>query len=289
MMMTFSHKRIRYGKKSFIMIQSSHNGGWFMEKVKHIFTHKADKSQIPTTDILGVNIADINMTQLMAFTVENLEKLKGDYLCVSNVHTTVTAYEQEQYRQIQNSGIMAIPDGNPLAVVGRRRGGKNIERITGLAYMKAVFAISREKHYRHFFYGSTQNTLDKMCENLKREYPYLNIAGTYSPPFRELTEKENNEVVALLNNANADFIWIGLGAIKQEVFMWEHQGTVNGFMIGVGAGFDYLAGNIKRAPEFMQRHSLEWLFRLFQEPKRLFKRYLYTNTKFLWHIFIKRK
>ena len=253
------------------------------------FTHKTDKSQITTTEILGVNIADINLRQLTDFTTENLENLKGDYLCVANVHTTITAYENEFYRTVQNSGIMAIPDGNPLAVVGKKRGCKNIERITGISYMRRMFEVSQFKHYRHFFYGSTQNTLDKMKKTLKREYPYLKIAGMYSPPFRELTETENNEVVALLNNANADFIWIGLGAVKQEIFMWENQGTVNSFMIGVGAGFDYLAGNIKQAPKFMQQHSLEWLFRLFQEPKRLFKRYLYTNTKFLWHIFIKRK
>ncbi len=253
------------------------------------FTHKTDKSQIPTTAILGVNIADINIRQLTDFTVKSLENLKGDYLCVSNVHTTVTAYEDEVYRNIQNSGIMAIPDGNPLAVVGKKRGCKNIERITGIAYMRRMFEISREQNYRHFFYGSTQNTLNKISETLKREYPYLNIAGMYSPPFRKLTETENKNIIALLNNANADFVWIGLGAIKQEVFMWENQGMVNSFMIGVGAGFDYLAGNIKQAPKFMQQHSLEWIFRLFQEPKRLFKRYLYTNTKFLWHIFIKRK
>ncbi len=252
--------------------------------VRGQFTHKTDKSQISTTDILGVNIADINIRQLTDFTMKNLENLKGDYLCVSNVHTTVTAYEDEVYRNIQNSGIMAIPDGNPLAVVGKKRGCKNIERITGIAYMRKIFDISREKHYRHFFYGSTQNTLDKMCENLKREYPYLDIAGMYSPPFRKLTDTESSQVIELLNNANADFIWIGLGAIKQEIFMWENQGTVNSFMIGVGAGFDYLAGNIRQAPKFMQQHSLEWLFRLCQQPKRLLKRYLYTNTKFILHI-----
>ena len=131
------------------------------------FTHKTDKSQITTTEILGVNIADINLRQLTDFTTENLENLKGDYLCVANVHTTITAYENEFYRTVQNSGIMAIPDGNPLAVVGKKRGCKNIERITGISYMRRMFEVSQFKHYRHFFYGSTQNTLDKMKKTLK--------------------------------------------------------------------------------------------------------------------------
>ena len=109
----------------------------------------------------------------------------------------------------------------------------------------------------------------------------------YSPPFRKLTKEEDEKVIVRINNCNPDFVWIGLGAPKQEIWMAEHQGKINGLMIGVGAGFDYFAGNIKRAPLWMQKSNLEWLYRLIQDPKRLFKRYFVTNTKFIWHAVIK--
>ena len=117
---------------------------------------------------------------------------------------------------------------------------------------------------------------------LEKTYPELKIAGMYAPPFRPMTKEEDNKIIEVINEAAPDFVWIGLGAPKQEMWMGEHQGKVSGLMIGVGAGFDYFAGNIKRAPSWMQKHNLEWLYRLCQEPRRLFKRYLITNTKFLW-------
>ena len=111
----------------------------------------------------------------------------------------------------------------------------------------------------------------------------------YSPPFRKLTEEEDGKIIEKINECNPDFVWIGLGAPKQEIWMSEHQGKINGLMIGVGAGFDYFAGNIKRAPEWMQKNNLEWFFRLLQDPKRLFGRYWHTNTKFIWHAIIRGK
>ena len=111
----------------------------------------------------------------------------------------------------------------------------------------------------------------------------------YSPPFRALTKKEDEGVIQMINESNADFVWIGLGAPKQERWMAEHQGLIKGFMVGVGAAFDYEAGNIDRAPNWMQKMNLEWLYRLMQEPKRLFKRYFYTNTKFIWNAVIRGK
>ena len=253
------------------------------------FHRQADKSQIPTCEILGVKIAAIDMQWLINYLQENIDKLSGDYICVSNVHTTVTAYEDETYMKVQNGGIMAIPDGGPLSSVGRRRGYKKMQRTTGPSLMEEIFKISPEKEYRHYFYGATEETLDKLQKVLQEAYPGIQIAGMYSPPFRPLTQDEDRVVVEQINRTNSDFIWIGLGAPKQEKWMAEHQGKVNGLMIGVGAGFDYHAGNINRAPNWMQRCNLEWLYRLMQDPKRLLKRYWYTNTRFIWHIWIKRK
>lgn len=256
---------------------------------KIVYKRTVDKAQIPTCNILGVNIAAINMEWLVEYLDKNLLNIKGDYICVSNVHTTVTSYEDESYCAVQNGGLMAIPDGGPLSTVGRRRGCKNMARTTGPSLMGEIFKISAKKGYRHYFYGSKQETLELLEKKLKEHYPGIEIAGMYSSPFRPLTEEEDKAVIERINEANPDFVWIGLGAPKQEKWMAAHQGKIDGLMLGVGAGFDYYAENIKRAPMWMQKHNLEWVYRLVQDPKRLFKRYWSTNTKFIWNAMIRGK
>lgn len=256
---------------------------------KIVYKRTVDKAQIPTCNILGVNIAAINMEWLVEYLDKNLSDIKGDYICVSNVHTTVTSYEDESYCAVQNGGLMAIPDGGPLSTVGRRRGYKNMARTTGPSLMGEIFKISAKKGYRHYFYGSKEETLELLEKKLKEQYPGIEIAGMYSPPFRPLTEEEDKAVIERINEANPDFVWIGLGAPKQEKWMASHQGKIDGLMLGVGAGFDYYAENIKRAPMWMQKHNLEWVYRLVQDPKRLFKRYWSTNTKFIWNAMIRGK
>lgn len=253
------------------------------------YNRLVDKSAIPTCNIMGVNIAAIDMEWLVGYLNGYVKDLSGDYICVSNVHTTVTAYEDQEYLKIQNGGIMAIPDGGPLSSVGQRRGFKNMRRTTGPGLMGEIFRISTEKCYRHYFYGSTDETLKKLYSSLTETYSGIRIVGMYSPPFRPMTEYEDIEIVKKINETKPDFVWVGLGAPKQERWMAEHQGKVNGLMIGVGAGFDYYAGNIKRAPEWMQKSNLEWMYRLLQDPKRLFGRYWHTNTKFIWNAVVRGK
>ncbi len=250
---------------------------------------KVKKDDIPGCEILGVKIAEIDMAGLLDFTEQHLADVSGEYICVANVHTTVTAFENEAYRAVQNGSILTLPDGGPLASVGRRRGYKGMRRTTGPDYMGEIFKITAERGYRHYFYGSTEETLATLREKLNENYPGIEIAGMYSPPFRPLTEEEDRDVVAAINETNPDFVWVGLGAPKQEEWMAAHKGKVRGLMVGVGAGFDYFAGNIKRAPRWMQKCSLEWLYRMMQDPKRLFKRYLVTNPKYIWHAVIRKK
>lgn len=256
--------------------------------VQH-FEHRIDKRKIPVCTILGVDIAAINMDWLVKFTVKNINSLSGDYMCVSNVHTTMTAWKNENYRIIQNNAIMAIPDGGPLSSVGQKRGYNQMERIAGPSYMKEIFEISEKYGYRHYFYGSTEETLGKLSRNLKKNYPALRIVGMYSPPFRNLDVEEEETILTRINATKPDFVWVGLGAPKQEKWMSKQQGKIYGFMVGVGAGFDYFAGNIKRAPKWMQENNLEWLYRLIQDPKRLFWRYLNTNFSFIWNACILKK
>ena len=217
---------------------------------------------IPVINIMGVNIAAINMDKLIDYTVNNIENIKGKYICVANVHTTVMAHDDADYLRIQNGSILTIPDGGPLSSLGRRRGYSSMERTTGPDYMKEIF-------------------------KLEDQFKGIDIVGMYSPPFRELGDHEDEEIIKMINQTNPDFVWVGLGAPKQEKWMYNHKNRINGLMVGVGAGFDYFAGNIKRAPEWMQKNNLEWLYRLIQEPRRLFKRYFATNTKFIWHAVIR--
>lgn len=232
-------------------------------------------------EILKTNINVTNMSDTIKYIGGHLDDLRGKYICVSNVHTTVMSYENEEYRKIQNGAAMALPDGAPLSSYSRRKGYKQAQRVTGPDLMLELFAISKEKGYRHYFYGATEETLQSMREVLERNYPGIEIAGMYAPPFRALTPQEDAQIVAKINESRPDFIWIGLGAPKQEEWMYQHMGQLQGVLIGVGAGFDYLAGYIKRAPRWMQRMSLEWLYRLLQDPKRLWRRYFTSNVKFI--------
>lgn len=237
-------------------------------------------SEMKTCNILGTNIAVTNMSETIAYLENEIEKLRGSYICVSNVHTTVMAYENEEYRKVQNTAAVALPDGKPLSSYSRKHGFPEAERVTGPDLMGEMFA--RDNGLRHYFYGGSPETIAVLEKKLKEKYPHLQIAGMVSPPYRELTKEEDEADIAAMNEAKADIIWIGLGAPKQEKWMYRHKGKVNGVMIGVGAGFDYHAGTIKRAPMWMQKASLEWLYRLLQDPKRLFGRYMKTNFKYLW-------
>ena len=155
------------------------------------FKHRVDRSLIPCVNIMGVEIAAIDMQWLLDFTSEHIHELSGDYMCVANVHTTVTASEDQAYLAVQNGGIMAIPDGGPLSSVGRKRGAVHMQRTTGPSYMGEIL---KKGGCRHFFYGSTQETLDKLRHTLETDYPQSVIAGMYSPPFRPLTEEESAQI-----------------------------------------------------------------------------------------------
>lgn len=234
--------------------------------------------------ILGTKINVTDMDKTVRYIDAHLEELKSHYICVSNVHTTVTAYRDPEYRAVQNGAAMNIPDGKPLSIVQHLSGEKEAGRVPGPDLMPELFRLSEEKGYRHYFYGSTQETLDALKDRLSEKYPEMKIVGMYSPPFRSMTEEEDREAVERINAAKPDFIWVGLGAPKQEKWMANHEGRVCGVMLGVGAGFDFHAGTVKRAPKWMQEVCMEWLYRIGQDPKRLLIRYLDTNFSFVFDL-----
>lgn len=239
------------------------------------------EQQFPTCEIMGVRVAVTDMDATLRLLRDNLERWRGEYICVANVHTTVTAHRDEEYRRVQNGSAMVLPDGGPLSKYSRTHGYPQAKRVTGPDLMRRVLAESAEHGWTHYFYGSTPETLEKLGEVLAQRYPGAKVAGMYSPPFRALTPEEDEADVARINAAAPDFVWVGLGAPKQERWMAAHHGQVHALMLGVGAAFDYEAGNIQRAPGWMQRHNLEWFYRLMQDPRRLFGRYFSTNLRFL--------
>lgn len=235
-----------------------------------------------TDNILGVKISVTDMDKTMQSITSHLEQWRGKYICVSNVHTTVMAHDDANYRNIQNDSVMSLPDGGPLSAHSRSHGNVEAKRVTGPDLMRECLKKSKETGWRHFFYGSSHKTLDMLKEKIEERYPGAVIAGMISPPFRDLTHEEEIQYTNEINAAKPDFVWVGLGAPKQEIWMAAHKDKIHALMIGVGAAFDYESGNLKRAPKWMQKCNLEWLYRLMQEPKRLFKRYFVTNLKFLW-------
>ena len=233
-------------------------------------------------NILGVNIAVTNMESTIQDIADKLDEWRGQYICVSNVHTTVMAHENPEYMKIQNEAVMALPDGSPLSSYSRENGKTTAKRVTGPDLMKELLTRSGEHGYRHFFYGSTEDILTKLREKIESNYPDAKIAGMISPPFRELTEEEDEAYIKQINDAAPDFVWVGLGAPKQEIWMAKHKGRINALMIGVGAAFAFESGEVRRAPKWVQNLKLEWFYRMMQDPKRLFKRYFVTNIKYLW-------
>lgn len=228
----------------------------------------------------------ISRTDLQHATQAVLDRIatgEGGYVCFSNVHTVVTARNDQRLREITNGSLLSVPDGRPLFLIARYRGLADVSQVAGPDFLPHFLAVA--KNVRHFFYGSTPENLERLTANFKQRFPSAIIAGSHSPPFRQLASNEVHEMLALIQRAKPDVIWVGLGAPKQEYWMAEHWEALKpAILMGVGAAFDFHAGKIARAPDWMKQLSLEWMFRLCQEPHRLWKRYLVTNSLFLYYL-----
>lgn len=239
--------------------------------------------------ILGTNVTLLkNYNEAYQVLYKYLNKHQLGYITVNNVHTVIESCKNRLYRNIINNSILSLPDGKPLSIYGELKGHKDISRIFGPSFMERTIDWGQKDGLKHFFFGSSDIGLRALVQQINNKYPRTNIVGYYSPPFTEIFSEEDNAVfLKIMNESYADIYWIGLGAPKQEIWMYENYKKLNrGVMIGIGAGFDYLAGNTKHAPEWMKNLALEWVYRLIQEPRRLWRRYLVTNTLFLWYVFL---
>lgn len=241
------------------------------------------KNKPVRVNIIGVPISVVNMNTCIKFLFDNWDAIHGNYICVSNVHTTVMAHDNIDYYKVQANSLLSIPDGKPLSIIGRKK-YPEMDRITGPDLMREIFKISRGKDIRHFFYGTTQENLDTLLSKLKIEYPWLNIVGSEPSVFRPMSMEEENELAKRINKTKPDFVWVALGAPRQEEFCYRNEGKINGLMVGVGGAFNVISGIVDEAPQWMQDISMEWFYRFLKEPRRLFKRYAITNTKFIYYI-----
>lgn len=203
------------------------------------------------------------------------------YVCICNAHSVVTAWQDASFAAVLEQADMVTPDGTPVAWMMRRLGQPAQRRISGPDLMWRHCEAVEGTGEGVFLYGSTLDTLTALVHALRAAFPALQISGWYSPPFRPLTPEEEQADIDRINESGAGVVWVSLGCPKQELWMARQAGRVLAVMVGVGAAFDFHAGKVSRAPGWMQRHGLEWLHRLASEPRRLWRRYLVTNTLFI--------
>ena len=248
-----------------------------------MINQKLLKNLPPRVNIIGVPISLITMRSCTDFLFDNWGALHGNYICVSNVHTTVMAHDNQNYFKVQANSLLSIPDGKPLSVIGRKQYSE-MNRITGPDLMREIFEKSKNKNIRHYFYGTTQENLNCLLEKVKNDYPWVNVVGYEPSIFRPMSLEEEGALAERINVTNPDFVWVALGAPRQEEFCARNEGKIHGLMIGVGGAFNVVSGVIDEAPQWMQNISMEWFYRLIKEPKRLFKRYFFTNIKFIKYL-----
>ena len=205
----------------------------------------------------------------------------SSYVCVVNVHMVVEAWQDPGFASVVNCADLATPDGMPLVMSLRLLHGITQERVAGMDLVPDLIAAAEQKGLSIFLYGSHEDVLNRMTERIGLEHPAVNIAGSYSPPFRSLSEEEEREVIERINSSGTNILLVALGCPKQEKWMARHKGRIDAVMVGVGGAFSVYAGIQKRAPLWMQKASLEWFYRLIQEPHRLFVRYLKSNLLFV--------
>ncbi|WP_297527354.1 WecB/TagA/CpsF family glycosyltransferase [Thiohalobacter sp.] len=240
-------------------------------------------SDYPRFAIVDCLVNRMDMPRALNAVENRLRQGGGGYICFSNVHTVVTSRNDPDLRAATNNSFLSLPDGRPLSLYARLCGYQDVAQVAGPDFMEHCLAALPGA--RHFFLGATENTLARLRATIEGRHPDAVIVGMYSPPFRPMTDDEHATIVDMIRAASPDFIWVGLGAPKQEKWMannWEEFKP--SILMGVGAAFDFHAGTVKRCPPWMRSVSLEWLYRLCREPRRLWKRYLVTNSLFLWYV-----
>jgi len=236
-------------------------------------------------DVLGVKVSAINMKLAIELADQWVMAGSPGYICVTGVHGVMEAQADSELRQILNHALINAPDGMPMSWIGHLQGFREMDRVFGPDFMTDMCRLSVERGYRNFLYGGKPGVAELLSEALQQKFPGLQVVGTYTPPFRNLTPEEEEEILAKVRESRPHILWVGLSTPKQERFMAQYVDRLQTpLLVGVGAAFDYHTGRIRDCSEWIKRAGLQWLHRLSQDPRHLWRRYLRNNPAFLWHI-----
>lgn len=240
---------------------------------------------IPRFNVLGVSVSAMNLRVATEAVLDALRARRKGYVCVTGVHGITEAQDDPEFRRILNASFLNTTDGMPLVWLGKHYVGGDVSRVYGPDLMLEIFAATQATPFRHLFYGGAPGVAEELKAKLAARFPGVSVCGTYCPPFRPLNAAEEAELTALVAEKKPDVIWVGLSTPKQERFMaaWLPRLETT-LMFGVGAAFDFHAGRVRQAPRWIQRSGFEWLYRMACEPRRLARRYLVNNPRFLWRI-----
>lgn len=239
-------------------------------------------STLPRVDVLGVEISAITRMQALLEIARWIDEREQHYVCCTGVHGVMESQGAPDLVRIHNESGITVPDGMPMVWASRRAGALQTERVYGPDLLLDTCAAGAEHGWRMYFYGGKEGVPEQLAARLENRFPGLHVSGCYSPPFRALTEQEVNDEISAINAADPDVVWVGLSTPKQERWMASRVGLIKApVLVGVGAAFDIHAGLLPQAPLWMRERGLEWCYRLAREPRRLWKRYLYNNPRFV--------
>jgi N-acetylglucosaminyldiphosphoundecaprenol N-acetyl-beta-D-mannosaminyltransferase len=233
-------------------------------------------------DVLGVGVHAVSLKRSVRMIEAAVRSQSRGFVCVTGVHGVMEAQRDVRFRAILNSSLLTTPDGMPMVWIGRLQGHRRVRRVFGPDLMRLVCSRSVPREITHFLYGGAEGVAEELKERMQASFPGIRIVGTHTPPFRPLSNEEERQLAATIARLKPDIMWIGLSTPKQERFMAEHvHKLATTLMIGVGAAFDYHTGRAQDAPAWVKLSGMQWLHRLSQDPKRLWKRYLINNPLFI--------
>lgn len=237
----------------------------------------------PRFDLFGVSISAVDVRRTVDVMDSWIRTGRRDYVILTGAHGVIEMQDDHELRAINNRSGLTTPDGMPVVWWGRAMGFADIEKVYAPDIMLEAFRRSAARGDRHYFYGGAEGIAEKLAGRMASRFPGLTVAGTCCPPFRPLDEDEERAIAADIEAARPDIVWVGLGCPKQERWIARNRPRLSApVLIGVGAGFDFLAGSARQAPGFVQRSGFEWLFRLGSEPRRLWPRYSRVVPRFTW-------
>lgn len=215
-----------------------------------------------------------------------IDRNRHTYICITGAHGVIESGHSKQVLQAHQAAGLVVPDGMPLVWIGRLLGKNMTERIYGPDLFLALCKMAEQNKWKIFFYGTTGETLTRLQKQIAAKYPAISIVGSLAPPFRPLHTSEEIKYIKIIDASGAHIVFVGMSTPKQEIWMLRHVKKMQAnVLVGVGAAFDFVAGTKRQAPAWMRKTGLEWLFRLLQEPKRLWRRYLIVNTQFIARAF----